>query len=167
MQLRRYVFALLMAAPLAARADSVTSSDRQFLIKATQDGLAEIKVGQLAIDRGMSNQVRELGRRLVDDHTRANQDLARIADRLGVRLPTTPTRAQQAECDRLSRMSPDQFDRAFLRAEARDHDKAIKLFEHQARTSGDRQIRQFAERTLPTLRMHRDLALGTPSRKTG
>src|SRR5262245_28309916 len=132
MGLRRYVFALLMAAPLAARADAVSSGDRQFLIKAAQDGLAEVKVGQLAVDRGMSNQVRELGRRMVEDHARANQDLARIADRLGVELPTTPTVTKQAQYDHLKRLPRDQFDRAFLRLEARDHDQAISMFERQA-----------------------------------
>ncbi len=164
----RALLIALCALPLgAARAEGLTSIDHKFLNDATQDSLAEVKLGQLAIDRGMSNQVRTLGRRLVDDHTRMGEDLARAADRLDVKLPTTLTSAQQKEFDRLSRLPRDQFDRAFLQAAVRDHDKAIHLFQREARDGNVRELRRIADQTLPTLRQHRDLALGGERRGVG
>jgi putative membrane protein len=130
------------------------SSDKQFLIKSAQDSMAEVEMAKLAQERGSSNEVKQLGQRLEQDHTKSLEKIRSIAQSKGVDLPQETDSKQKAEHQRLSGLSGESFDRAFLKSQEQDHKKDIAEFRRQAERAKDPDVKQFAEAGIPTLQEH-------------
>ncbi|HEV2620812.1 MAG TPA: DUF4142 domain-containing protein [Frateuria sp.] len=141
-----------------SKSKSGTSKDAMFMRHAAADSLAEIQMGRIALDRSSSARVKELAQRIVDDHTKANDQLMSIAQRQQVTLPTEPTPAQKHEADKLKAMSGTAFDKAYARAMVKDHRKAIKMFGMESQKASDDDVKQFASTTLPVLKTHMEMA---------
>lgn len=111
--------------------------DKIFLRKAAQGGMAEVKLGQLAAQKGSSEDVRAFGQRMVDDHTKLNNDMAPVADSMGVRLPKDLSKEDQAEYDKLSSLSGNDFDMEYLSFMVKDHHKDQREFRQEAMSTTD------------------------------
>jgi putative membrane protein len=111
--------------------------DKIFLRKAAQGGMAEVKLGQLAAQKGSSEDVRAFGQRMVDDHTKLNNDMAPVADSMGVRLPKDLSKEDQAEYDKLSSLSGNDFDMEYLSFMVKDHHKDLREFRQEAASTTD------------------------------
>ena len=133
---------------------SQSRSDRQFIDKAVNDGLAEVKLGQLASEKASNPEVKQFAQRLVQDHTKANTQLKQIAQAEGVRVEDDLESKHRKVQDRLSKLSGEAFDRAYMEHMVEDHQKAVKLFEKQSKDASNPQVKQFASSTLPTLQEH-------------
>ncbi|MBB5346035.1 putative membrane protein [Edaphobacter lichenicola] len=114
-----------------------TMKDKIFLRKAAQGGMAEVKLGQLAAQKGSSDDVKAFGQKMVDDHTRLNNDMAPIADSMGVRLPTNLNKEDQAEYDKLNGLSGNDFDMEYLSFMVKDHHKDLHEFRQEAASTTD------------------------------
>ena len=68
----------------------VSAADRHFMDKAAQGGMAEVELGQLAEQNASSQEVKDFGKRMVTDHSKANDELKQLASKQDVTLPTTP-----------------------------------------------------------------------------
>jgi putative membrane protein len=139
------------------RTDAKGESD--FMMKAAQMDLAEIALGNLAVSKAQSEDVRRYGQMMVDDHTRTSQELATLAAGENVTLPTTMDNKHQAAMNKLSGLSGAEFDRAFMKQMVKDHEAAVKLYQKQAnQTNGDAEVTAFAAKTLPALQSHLQMA---------
>ncbi len=136
----------------------LSSADRQFVTKAAQGGMAEVELGQLAAQKAQNPQVKEFGQKMVDDHSKANDQLKQIASQEGVTLPTGLDAKDQALKDKLSKLSGDQFDRMYMQHMVQDHKKDVADFQKEANSGKDQQVKQFAQQTLPTLKEHLQMA---------
>jgi len=99
----------------------LSAADKTFMTKAAQGGMAEVELGQLATQKGQSDDVKKFGQRMVDDHSKANDQLKSLASEKGVTLPTSLDAKDRALKDRLSKMSGAQFDKAYMQAMVKDH----------------------------------------------
>jgi putative membrane protein len=147
----------LAAAAAAFSALSVSAQapdDQKFLTDAIRGNLAEVKVGELAQQRGQSKEVREYGEMLSKDHSKSLQQSKELAMKMGVSAPTEPTAQQQQKYEALSKLSGTEFDTTFLSQMARDHQEEIAKFSSQAQSGSKSEVATFAQQTLPTLRMH-------------
>jgi putative membrane protein len=140
------------------KASTVSSSDRKFMEKAAEGGMAEVQLGKLATQKAESDQVKQFGQRMVDDHSKANQQLKQLASTKGVTLPTSLDKTSQKEYDKLSKLSGAQFDREYMDHMVSDHKKDISEFKSEAKKAKDADVKQFASSTLPTLEEHLNLA---------
>lgn len=129
-------------------------SDTDFAKAAAQGGIAEVKLGELAEDKGTSKAVKDLGQRMVDDHTRADDNLKSAASRDNIYIPSQMNAKDQATYTHLSELSGTAFDRAYARDMVRDHEADIAVFRHEANDGKDSTIKSFAAQTLPTLEDH-------------
>lgn len=129
-------------------------TDSTFLKKAAQGGLAEVELGQLATQKASSEEVKKFGQRMVDDHTKANEQLKQVAAEKKMDLPQTLDAKDKATKARLEKLSGEQFDKAYMRDMVKDHQKDVAEFEHESKMAKDPAIKSFAEQTLPTLREH-------------
>lgn len=139
-------------------AAAVSSADRKFATTAAMDGMAEVELGRLATERGASDAVKQFGQRMIDDHTKANDQLKQWAATAGLTLPTALDAKRQAVMNRLSRLSGAAFDRAYAQQMVKDHTKAVQLFQREADRGTDAGLKSFASSTLPTLREHLQMA---------
>jgi putative membrane protein len=133
--------------------------DEAFIKRAAEMGLAQIKLGQLASDRATTQGIKDFAMRMVDDHQKSNDDLKAIADAKSVVLPTQISVEDHATFDKLSKLEGKAFDDAYLHATMKEHDKAVPLFEREAKATIDVDLKSFANRTLPTLKEHNREAL--------
>lgn len=143
---------------MGSQPSTVSSSDRKFMEKAAQGGMAEVKLGELATQKAQSPQVKQFGQRMVDDHGKANQQLKQLATTKGVTLPTELDKSTQREYDKLSKLSGAQFDREYMDHMVSDHKKDVGEFKSEASKAKDADVKQFASSTLPTLQEHLQLA---------
>jgi putative membrane protein len=100
-------------------------SSQSFLKKAIQGNYAEIEMGKLAQQNGRSDNVKNFGQTLAEDHLAANQKAFDAAKLMGVALPDGPTAKQKADYGSMSKMSGAQFDREFSTHMVADHRKDI------------------------------------------
>jgi putative membrane protein len=130
------------------------TSDTKFAMEAAMGGMAEVEMGRLAAQKGASDEVRQFGQRMVDDHTKANEDLMQVASGKGMTLPTALDAKHQAEMQKMSALSGDAFDRAYVKSMVKDHKKDVGEFQKESARGTDADIKSFATRTLPTLQEH-------------
>ncbi|RCJ17899.1 hypothetical protein A6S26_29725 [Nostoc sp. ATCC 43529] len=134
--------------------NNLSSSDREFINEAAQDGLAEVQLGQLASERAASNAVKQFGQRMVQDHTQVNNQLQQLATQKGVTLPKTLNNENQQVKQRLSKLSGVQFDGEYMNHMVQAHEKDVAAFESQAQQGQDADVKAFAAQTLPALQEH-------------
>jgi putative membrane protein len=135
-----------------------SSGDRAFVMEAAAGGMAEVELGRMAGEKASSDQVKQFGRMMVTDHSKANQELAKIAADIQLMAPHALKPEHQEAVDRLSKLSGDAFDRAYIQLMVKDHKKDVALFKRQASSADHPDIRQFASATLPTLERHYERA---------
>lgn len=132
----------------------VGEPDRMFMTKAAQGGMAEVQLAQLAQEKAASDSVKQVAKKIQEDHTNANNELKQIAQQKGVDLPTDVGPKHQALIQKLQGLSGEQFDRAYLKAMVDDHKKDIKEFQRQTDRGMDSDVKGFASKTLPHLQEH-------------
>jgi putative membrane protein len=115
--------------------------DKIFLRKAAEGGIAEVKLGQLAAQKGSTDEVKAFGQKMVDDHTRMNNEMAQVADTMGVMLPKSMNKDDQAEYDKLNGLSGNDFDMEYLSFMVKDHHKDLHEFRMEAAGHADPALR--------------------------
>src|SRR5690606_27140709 len=132
--------------------------DADFAVKAADGGLAEVSAGQLAVKNASNQDVNDFGQMMIDDHSKANEELKALASQKGITLPTATSDEKTNDLQKLSEKTGADFDKAFMDQMVKDHKKTIDLFEKAEKNAKDADIRAFAQKTLPTLRSHLDRA---------
>jgi putative membrane protein len=132
----------------------VAPADRAFVMKAAQGGLAEVQLGQLATQKASSDEVKQFGQRMVDDHSKANDQLKQLATQKGIAIPDQLSSKDAATKARLEKLSGEQFDRAYMHDMVTDHTKDVSEFRTESKTAKDADVKNFASQTLPTLQEH-------------
>jgi putative membrane protein len=139
----------------------LSSADQSFVKEAALGGLAEVQLGRLATEKASSADVKQFGQRMVDDHGKANEQLSTIAQQKNVQIPTELTGKAKADYDRLSKLSGEPFDRAYMQLMVQDHRKDVAEFRKQSTSAKDSDLKSFASQTLPTLEEHLKMAQQT------
>jgi len=139
-------------------------SDNGFVNTVAMDGLAEVELGHLAMQKAKNPEVKQFAQRMVTDHSKANVELKQLASNKNVTLPAEPNAQQKADKDRLSKLSGAEFDREYMSLMANAHDKAVAAFEGEARDGNEADVKTWASKTLPTLKEHQALAKQIPAK---
>jgi len=142
----------------ADRSVNLSSTEKDFAVKAAQGGMAEVELGNLAQQNGASSKVKDFGKRLVDDHTKANNELREIGAREGISLPSDIDSDHRRTTDKLSKLSGAQFDKEFLKEAVSDHKKDIEEFQKEAEKGANPALKDFASKYLPVLQDHLNMA---------
>jgi len=136
----------------AAKSSSLSAKDKTFMKKAVKGGTMEVAMGKLAEQNGQSEDVKSFGKRMVTDHSKANDELKSIAAKKGVKLP---------------RKEPSEkwsSDKAYMDMMVKDHEKDLAEFQEEASTGTDPDVKKFAEDTAKVVQEHLDLAKQTQSK---
>lgn len=155
-------FAGMAAAPAFA---APSGADKTFASSAAAGGLAEVQLGQLAEQKAGTPQVKEFARTMVSDHTQANQDLEQIAQQENLTLPKRPGKKEREESQRLRKLSGAAFDKQYMAHMVQDHRKDISEFQREATSGKDPALKSYAQKYLPVLQKHLQMAEATSSHK--
>ena len=137
---------------------SLSSTDRNFINQAAQLGMLEVQLGQLAMQRGSSNTVKQYGQRMVNEHTQANQQLMQLSSQKGVTPSTNLDNQHKAAINRISSLSGKSFDNAYMEEMINSHNQAIALFQAQSQQGQDPDLKAWATKLVPNLQAHLQMA---------
>lgn len=152
---------LTLAFALSAAPAFAQSADQTFVKKAAEGGMAEVELGRLAQQNGQSQEVKSFGQRMVDDHSKAADELKSLAQKKNITVPTEVSSKDKALHTRLSKLHGEQFDKAYMQAMVSDHRTDVQEFRHESTSGADPDVKAWAAKTLPTLEDHLKLAQTT------
>jgi len=145
-------------APAGTGTTGANDHAAQFLTDVIQTNNAEIKFGQAAQEMASAQGVKDFGKKLVADHTKANDQAKQLAMALNVPVPEGTTPQADSELKMATGMSGAAFDKDFLADMVKGHQQAIDKFQQEAGSSDPAQVTDFAKQTLPTLKKHLETA---------
>ncbi|MCA7950547.1 DUF4142 domain-containing protein [Burkholderia seminalis] len=130
-----------------------TGIDAEFVDKAGMLDKVERQASQLALDRASNPAVKAFARRMIDDHARIAGELRQLGAQKGV--PVQARMLVDPAVTALRTKEGHAFDTAYVAlAGPPAHEAAIRLYEAEAKTGRDPQLRAFAAGTLATLNAH-------------
>lgn len=149
--------ALASSTPPSPTLDNI---DQAFIAKAAGDNAFQIAMARLALQKSQTDPVRKLAQRIMDDHTRMNNELAAIATHRGTdhASPAVPVDKARQLQSHLASLQAAAFDHAFSGVMVNDHRTAIELFSSEIQNGHDEAVRAFARKELPALREHMAMA---------
>jgi len=127
--------------------------DKKFMRSAAEGGIADIKLGELAVQKG-GPEVKELAQRMIDDHNTMNKDMASVADSMGVMLPKKMNKESQAEYDKLNGLSGKEFDEEYLTYMAKVHYQDLHAFHMEASVAADPGLQSEVVKALGMMHQH-------------
>lgn len=161
---------LLMMIPVTDASAAAPAADSNYAKSNEQVNLAEITIGNIALQRASSQAVRDLATKTIADHQTAQTKLKAVATKEGVTLPTAPNAQQQAQAATLKSVAADQFDVQYLQIQVAGHQLSIAATNTEIAGGKDAAIVSYAKGYLPVATMHltmsqQDLATvgGTPT----
>jgi putative membrane protein len=129
-------------------------ADLEFVLKAAGDGLAEVALGELAQAKAGSEEVKRFGQRMVEDHGKANQELAQLATARGTLPPQQPPEAARLVAETMSAYEGQEFDEVYVAQQVGAHELALALFQHAAAHAETPELRDFATKHAPVIQEH-------------
>jgi putative membrane protein len=136
----------------------VSAWDKQWLMMSIEGDRFEIQGGKLAQQKGTNPKVRDLGARLVKDHSESLAGAVALAHKLGVEVPDSPSPSQQWELRVVSSFSGGDFDRWYADLEVQDHMQDIQEATDEVNDGTNHKVRKEAKDEIPVLQEHLQLA---------
>jgi len=154
------VVMVLVAAgiPVIAAEQAMTDADKTFVKNAASGGRMEVELGQMAQTKAKSQQVRDFGARMVKDHGKANDELKKLVRQKGMSVPENLELKHNAMVVMLKPLPAEQFDKQYMQHMVSDHMKDVAEFRQALQTVTDPDLKGWAEKTLPVLEKHLQLA---------
>jgi putative membrane protein len=126
--------------------DALEQEDKTFVREAATGGMAEVELSKIA-QKSENADVKRFADRMVEDHTKANEQLTSIATGLGVQMPKTLDSEHERMREKLQTLHGKAFDDQYTHDMVEDHNKAIKLFQQEERSGHNTELKQFAQKT--------------------
>lgn len=145
----------------SAGSDSTSEAmedDSEFAVEAANGGMAEVALSKIAEEKATDPKVKEFAKQMVKDHTKANDELMKIATSKNITLPAAPNEEKQKAASDLGAKSGSDFDKAYIEQMDKDHQKTVKLFEDSRNEVKDPELKAFIDKTLPVIKAHAEHA---------
>ena len=139
----------------------MTNDDKEFVAMAGMGGLAEMQLGNLALQKASSAEVKAFAQRMLTDHSKSNAEIAEFATTKGLALATELSGDPKGALEHLTSLSGAEFDKAYMQHMVEDHEKVVAAFDKASTSATDADLKAWAGRTLPTLKEHLELAKQT------
>ena len=134
--------------------DSDLKKDSEFAVEAADGGLFEVQLATLALTKSTAPQVKQFAQMMVDDHTKANNELKTLAGQKSIALPDVMSEKCQNKYYDLDQKKGNDFDREYIDLMVKDHKDDIDKFEKEADKGNDADVKSWASGKLETLRHH-------------
>ena len=144
--------------PDSVSTGKVNTSDAEFATAAANGGMMEVELAKLCVEKAQNIQVKDYGAMIVEDHTKANNELKTIAYNKNLMLPEAISTSDQKMIDDLKMKTGKDFDKAYMDMMINDHEQDIKDFKKEADNGKDAVISSYATKILPVLQRHLDAA---------
>jgi putative membrane protein len=141
-----------------------STGDQKFVMDVAHVGMAEVELGKMATEKASNDQVKKYGQRMADEHAKAGDELKAIAQKNNITWPMEMDAKHKAVRDRLSKLSGEGFDRAYMQEMVAGHRAAVNEFKMEAKNGKIAEVQAWASKTQPTIEDHlkqaQDIARG-------
>jgi predicted outer membrane protein len=156
------------SAASSAPGGSMSKGDQKALVDMAQANMAEIEGGKLAQSKSQNDQVKTFAQQMIDDHTKALNDVQQVAQQKGVTLPSEPDAKHKAMAAKLEKMSGSAFDKAYMaQAGVADHKKVHSMLMQDQKRVKDPDVKKLADTMAPVVEQHLKAAQQLASAKSG
>jgi len=128
--------------------------EKRFVKDALLGGMTEVELGKVAIEKAAGDPVKQFAQKMVDDHSKANEELKQLAAKESIDVPDALDSKRRSRIDKLSKLSGADFDRAYIKDQVKDHQNDVREFQAEAQNGNDPAVKGFASKTLPVLEEH-------------
>jgi len=153
------VLLMLAALPCGLARAGVSTDPQAFVLAATEAGLMEVESARVAMNASTRSGVKEFADRMIADHEKIDAELAVLAKKKSITVPTQLDAERTRQLQSLREKSIAEFDAAYAAQVAEQHAHALELFRANV-ANPDAELAAYAARTLPLLQEHKRLADG-------
>jgi putative membrane protein len=153
------VFLLFVALVSIISFNASAQTSQDFIKKAAQGNMAEINAGRLAAEAAGNDSIKKFGEMMIADHTKALNELIAIAKEKNVAVPEFVDSTHKMAMDKLMKLKGKTFDYEYMQEQVKDHKETVALFEQQAANGTDEKLKAYAQKYLPAIKMHLEMAL--------
>ena len=137
-----------------AWAQSQVMSGQDFAAAAASSDMFEIQSSQLALEKAQNDSVKEFAQMMIDDHTKASEELKAAAEKDGVTVPTEMDEKHKAQLGQLNSAPADGFDAAYVTAQKAAHEEGVTLMTSFAESGQEAALKAHAAKTAPIIQTH-------------
>ncbi len=134
------------------------SADSKFMMMAATGGKNEISLSEQVLSKSSNEDIKKYAQTMIDDHTKAGDELKEVAMSKNVILPTEPDAKHKAAAAKMSLMSGDTLDKEYIKMMVKDHEKTVAMFQKEINSGKGADAKAFAEKTLPAIQGHLEMA---------
>lgn len=145
---------LLVAASIQG---AMAASSNHFVEEAAQGGINEVESGKMALEKSSSADVKTFANQMISDHSEANEQLKALAKKLDIEVPDDASLTAKAK-QMILEIRDESFDKAYANNQVMAHEQTVALFKKEAESSDHPELKAFAEKTLPKLQHHLEMA---------
>lgn len=138
--------------------DANLEKDTEFAVTAADGGMLEVQLGKLAQTNASSAQVKKFAQMMVEDHSKANDELKALAQQKGITLPTALSEDHQKKYNDIAEKTGEAFDKEYMDFMVKDHKEDINAFQNEAENGNDQELKTWAAGKVPTLQHHLEMA---------
>jgi putative membrane protein len=132
--------------------------EKRFVKEALLGGMTEVELGKVALEKASSDQVKQFAQKMIDDHSKANEDLKQLASKENINVSDSLDSKHQSRVEKLSKLSGADFDRAYIKDQLNDHQQDVQEFQQEAQRGSDPDVKSFASKMLPVIKEHLSMA---------
>ena len=132
--------------------------DRMFVGKAMQGSMAEVQLGQLTLEKSNNNQVKQFAQRMIDDHTKLNEQMKPVAQQVGVAVPNQLSKKDKQTMAKLQALSGQAYDQAYVKDMIKDHKQDLSEFQTEASSGQDQTVKDAAAQGSKVIAQHLQMA---------
>jgi putative membrane protein len=139
-------------------AGQTSAVDKMFVSKAMQGGMAEVQLGQMTLQKTNNDQVKQFAQRMIDDHTKMNDQMKPVAQQLGVDVPRQVSKKDRATMAKLEALSGPAYDQAYIKDMIKDHKQDLSDFQMEASSGQDQTAKDAASQGSKVIAQHLQMA---------
>ncbi|MGN6704270.1 MAG: DUF4142 domain-containing protein [Burkholderiaceae bacterium] len=145
--------------PADAGKKDVSKGDKNYMNEMAYANISEVATGQLAVEKTKNPEVKNFAQKMIDDHSKALDEMKAMAQQKGVTLPTEPDPQHKSAAKKLSGLSGDAFDKMYMHeAGTVDHRNTIRLLQKVSKNADDPELKAAAGKMLPIVEHHLEMA---------
>lgn len=133
---------------------ALSAADKKFVMDAAIGGMAEVEAGRLASQKGATDGVKQFGQQMVDEHTKANDELKQIASGKGAMPPADLDAKHKAMQAKLDKLSGAAFDSEYVKGQIKGHEEMLAVLDREIKSGSDAELKAYAEKMKPAVQEH-------------
>ncbi|HTQ66955.1 MAG TPA: DUF4142 domain-containing protein [Puia sp.] len=137
---------------------NISEADAKFMTSVANDGMTEVALGKLAVEKSSNQKIKDFGNMMIKDHSAAGDDLKKIAVSKKVTLPDSLSESSKKDLDNLRKKKGKDFDKAYINEMVSGHEKVLKEFQDIQTNGSDSDLKVFVTQTIPIISHHLESA---------